>query len=285
MTETSGDNSVIADVEVSYLRSRHVGDEFKIFVARTSPEDPVPPPQVLVVTDAQLQYGTAVETARLYHGSEMIPPLLVVGVGYRAKYFGETLELRTRDLTPPPSVDGHGGGAPAFLTFLDEELKPFLGERYGVASAEYTLFGNSFGGLFATWALLTKPETFAGYGIGSPAYWWGDRAIVKAESQYAEAHDDLPARVFIGIGAMENPAGDLHAIKWLPEEKRPAAYAEAEADTTDMVADAALLASRLDRRHYPSLKLEHRTFASEYHLTVGGLNLSWALRSLFDTPR
>ncbi|MGC8489559.1 MAG: hypothetical protein ACP5QO_15270 [Clostridia bacterium] len=65
----------------------------------------------------------------LYHGSEMIPPLLVVGVGYRAKDFGQTLEPQTRDLTPPPPVDGHGGVAPAFLAFLDEKWRPFLGDR------------------------------------------------------------------------------------------------------------------------------------------------------------
>lgn len=283
MTGSSDDASVIADVEVNYLDSKHVGDEFKILVARTSPEDPVPPQQVLLVTDAHLQYGAAIDMARLYR-AEMIPPLLVVGVGYRAKYFGETLERRTRDLTPVPT-DGKGGGAPAFLAFIEEELKPYLGERYGVASADYTLFGNSLGGLFATWTLLTKPHAFRRYGVGSPSYWWGDRAILGTESEYAATHDDLPARVFIGIGGMENPAGDLHAVKWLAEEKRAAAYAAAEADTTDMVADAALLASRLERRHYPSLELEHRTFVGEYHVTVGWLNLSWSLRSLFDTPR
>jgi hypothetical protein len=285
MTEKSDDVTVLADVDVSFLRSEHVGDEFKIFVARASAEASVPPPHVLVVTDAQLQYGTALEMARMYQGTELIPPLLVVGVGYRAKYFGETLELRKRDLTPPPAVDGQGGGAPAFLAFLDEELKPFLGERYGVASAEYTLYGHSFGGLFGAWTLFTKPEAFSAYGIGSPSVWWGGRAVLETESQYAMNHDDLPARVFIGIGGMENPAGDLHAIKWLPEEKRPAAYQEAEADTVDMVADTAVLASRLERRHYPGLKLEHRTFPGEYHTTTIPSNLSGALRSLFDTPR
>ncbi len=283
MAGPTDDTSVVADVEVSYLASKQVGDEFKLFVARTAPDDPLPPQHVLVVTDAQLQYGAAVEMARLYR-LEQVPPLLVVGIGYRAKYFGETIERRRRDLTPVPGEEG-GGGAPAFLAFLADELKPHLAERYRVAAADYTLFGNSLGGLFATWALLTRPQVFGRYGIGSPSYWWGDRAILETEAAYAAAHDDLPARVFIGIGAMENPAGDLHAAKWLPEEKRAAAYAETEADTIDMVADVALMVSRLERRHYPSLELERRTHADEYHATAQWLNLSWALRSLFDTAR
>lgn len=143
MAGPTDDTSVVADVEVSYLASKQVGDEFKLFVARTAPDDPLPPQHVLVVTDAQLQYGAAVEMARLYR-LEQVPPLLVVGIGYRAKYFGETIERRRRDLTPVPGEEG-GGGAPAFLAFLADELKPHLAERYRVAAADYTLFATRSG--------------------------------------------------------------------------------------------------------------------------------------------
>jgi hypothetical protein len=111
------------------------------------------------------------------------------------------------------------------------------------------------------------------------------RAILAAEAGYAESHSDLPARVVVGVGALESPAGALHAVKGLPEEKRAEAYDKAEATTTDLVADAALLVSRLERRKYPSLELGYRTVPDEYHLTVGWLNLSWSLRYLFDGPR
>jgi uncharacterized protein len=290
MAQAAGDDSVLADVDVSYLASKAAGDEYKILVARTSPEDPMPPGQVLIVTDAQLLYGTALEMTRQYRMSGLVPPLLVVGVGYPgARYFRETHERRIRDLTPTqatePESAGKGGGAPAFLAFIETELKPYLGERYEVAAAEYALFGFSLGGLFAAWVLLTKPEAFRRYGIGSPSCWWAGKSILDTEAAYARTHDDLRARVFIGVGQMENAAGALHAAKWQPAEKRAKAYDEAEADRVDMVSDAALLASRLERRRYPGLELEHKVFASEYHETVGAVHLSWSLRSLFDAPR
>jgi hypothetical protein len=43
----------------------------------------VPPPHVFVVTDAAVVYGTTVEMARAYRFGEIIPPLLVVGMGQR----------------------------------------------------------------------------------------------------------------------------------------------------------------------------------------------------------
>lgn len=283
-----GDRGGSADVEVCYLHSKHVGDEFKIIVARTAADDPVPAAHVLVVTDATVQYGTALEMTRLYRFDETIPPLLVVGIAYPgATYLAETRARRMRDLTQVPSdkYDGQGGGAAAFFDFIEEELKPQLTERYGVGTAEYTLYGMSLGGLFATWVLLTEPGAFGRYGIGSPSCWWNDHAIMTTEAEYAASHDDLPARVFIGVGALENPAGELRAVRWLPEDRRVEAYEKAEATETDIVADAALLASRLERRGYPNLDLGHRVFPDEYHLTVGPLNLSWSLRHLFDAPR
>jgi uncharacterized protein len=288
MTEARDDGSAIGDVGVTYLESAHVGEDYKILVAGTSPEDPTPPGQVFVVTDANHVYGTALEMARMYRFGGWVPPLLVVGIGYRATYFPETRVRRTRDLTPVPTSAGEGrggGGAAAFLDFIDEELKPFLSERYGTGSAEFALYGMSLGGLFATWVLLTRPGAFRRYGIGSPSCWWGGHDIMKTEAAYAASHDDLAARVFVGVGARENPGGELHAVRWLPADERAEAHEKAEATPVDMVADAALLANRLHRRGYPSLELEHRAFPDEYHLTVGGVNLSWSLRSLYDAPR
>lgn len=283
---TTEDGSAISAIDVAYLVSTRVGDEFQILVAQTGMDLTGPPQHVLVVTDTLLHYGLALEMARLYRFARILPPLLVVGVGYRATHFSETVERRTRDLTSVPVLGRGGGGAEAFLAFLQQELKPYLAGRYGVADADYTWFGHSLGGLFGAWVLLTQPQSFHRYGLGSPSIWWGSRAILDVESAYAAAHDGLPARVFIGAGAMESPAGRLHAIKWLPEEQRGDAYAEVEAGTAPMAADdAALLASRLERRHYPGLVLEHRTFPNEFHETVLGLNLSWSLRSLFDAPR
>ena len=59
------------------------------------------------------------------------------------------------------------GGADRFLAFITDELKPWVQDRYAVASDDSMFFGDSRGGLFATYVLLTEPSTFRRYGSGA----------------------------------------------------------------------------------------------------------------------
>lgn len=283
MSTSSG--NALRGVDITYLHSKHVGDEFEVLGSRSS-DGGAEVTSVLLVTDPIIQYCTAVEMVRMLRLAEHIPELLVVGVGYRATRFRETGERRRRDLTPTASpTRGGGGDAAAFLAFLEEELKPYLAATYALETEDYTYFGNSFGGLFGAWVLLTEPATFARYGLGSPALWWDDYAIFTTEAAYAASHDDLAARIFVGVGGLENPAGDLHAIRWMPEDKRAAAYEAAAQDQTDMEADAKRMVDRLAERCYPSLELEYRSFAGELHATAWPLSLAGSIRYLYDAPR
>ena len=78
----SDDESPLADTEVHYLRSEHVGDEFKIFVGHCGALRQ-PPPAVLYVSDANGMFASAVDIVRLMQLSAHLPPMLVVGIGYR----------------------------------------------------------------------------------------------------------------------------------------------------------------------------------------------------------
>jgi predicted alpha/beta superfamily hydrolase len=276
----------LSGIDIAYLSSRFVGDEFKILVTSPAPGDG-PVESVLLVTDPIIQYCTAVEIVRMLRLAQYVPNVLVVGVGYRADRYTETSERRRRDLTPTISAKrgGVGGGAESFWRFIEEELKPYLQRTFAIDTGDYSFFGNSFGGLFGTWVLLSHPDTFRRYGIGSPAYWWDDYAILSIEDAYAASHRDLAASVFVSVGGFENPAGDLHAITWLPACKRQEALEDARKDQTDMEADAWHLAERLIERNYPSLKIEYQSFPGEFHATAWPLNLSRSLRYLYDAPR
>jgi len=90
---------------------------------------------------------------------------------------------RTRDLSPEPSArlarrGTTAGGADDFLRFLSDELMPWVERNYRTAPFR-VLVGHSRGGLFATYALLERPEVFDGYISISPSLWWNDRALVK----------------------------------------------------------------------------------------------------------
>ena len=286
----AGDDQVtLPDTEVHFLDSSHVGDEFRISVAGC--EGAPSGVGVLVVTDASLAYGTALETVRLLAMSEHIKPLLVVGVGYRSLTLADTLRLRTRDFTPgaDPRYDevdpSTMGGADRFGSFLDEELKPWIVEHYEVDAGDFGLFGYSLGGLFATHLLLTRPAAFQRWAIGSPSYWFGPGTTVETEQAYADTHDDLPAKVYVSIGEFETREGDdRHREQMTPEAREASLREEEKFPMEDMVGQARDLVGTLRGRGYPSLDITFEIHPGEYHPTAPPLTISRAVRFLYDAP-
>jgi predicted alpha/beta superfamily hydrolase len=215
--------------------------------------------------------------------------LLVVGVGYRRGELGSTVDIRGRDLTP--SYDEvydrvypgrlPTGGAARFLDFLRTELMPWIGKRYPVDDNDATLFGHSLGGLFATYAMLTAPETFAKYVVSSPSYWWDKEMMFEYEATYAATHSDLRAKAFFGIGEFEDADGRVREDMNMPEEER----AITAAFPINMVATMNTFVDQLAGRRYPSLQLARDVFPGEFHITVAPVVLSRGLRWLFDAPR
>jgi predicted alpha/beta superfamily hydrolase len=270
------------------VRSSHVADEFKIFVGHCGTAVAAEP-AVLYVTDANGLFGSAVDLVRSMQLARHLPPLLVVGIGYRVGGLTETITVRTRDLTPSFDAgfaslfpdQASMGGAAGLHAFIQTELMPWVASRFRVDPTDSTYFGHSLGGLFGAYVLMRAPATFQRYVIGSPALWWDHGVLFDLESQYAQEHDDLPARVFFGIGADETHDGRVREAANLPPEERT----KATAWYIDMVADMTRMVERLRGRRYPSLDLHSEVFPGEFHVTVPLLNLSRGLRCLFDAPR
>ena len=284
----TNDDSPLADTAVHYLSSAHVGEEFKIFAGQCGTND-AQPESVLYLTDANGFFGGAVDLVRSMQLSRHLPPMLVVGIGYRAGGLGDTIVRRTADLTPTSDLryarlfpaESRMGGADALLSFLATELQPWVDARYGTAGVDTTYFGHSLGGLFGVHALLQAPETFQRYVIGSPSLWWHDRVIFAEESAYAAAHADLAATVFFGIGALETQDGREREATNMDTALREMLAAH----EIDMVDDMSRFVDRLRSRAYPGLELTSEVFADEFHVTVPLLNLGRGLRRVYDAPR
>ena len=103
----TNDEAALPNTQVHYLSSGHVADEFRIIVGGC--EDAPAGVGVLVVLDAFLFLGTALDTVRLLAMTEHIKPLLVVGVGYRPVTIADTMRLRKRDFSPVADPSGAEG--------------------------------------------------------------------------------------------------------------------------------------------------------------------------------
>jgi predicted alpha/beta superfamily hydrolase len=268
--------------EVHQLHSPCVGDEFEISIIPPPPG--VGPVPVVYGTDAQLAAGLAASTIPMLVMSGEIPPVLVVLVGYPiGGDFAKFIQLRTRDFTP--TVDERqvsemaamaggtvtAGGAPAFLTFLTEELRPWVKERYDVTE-DAIYVGDSLGGLFGTWVLLHHPAAFTRYVIGSAWLCWDEPVSTGWEAAYAASHADLPATVFLAAGAEEHLRGP-YAADWVNP-----VFARA-----DTAGHTQRLGRALAGRGYPSLRLTTRILPEATHFTIPGALVAQGLRNVF-TP-
>lgn len=121
---------------------------------------------VLYVLDG---LGNTEETTQIQgflRGSGFIPQNIVVGI-YQVK--------RNSELTPTGADNpSEFGGADTFLSFIENELMPYINKKYP-ASGSNALYGHSFGGLFVMYALVTRPELFDIYLAADPSFWWDKR--------------------------------------------------------------------------------------------------------------
>lgn len=202
---------------------------------------------VVYLNDGPLNFLVAAGIAHLPMSEGILEELILVGIGY-SRETGST-ESRVRDYTPTlnPAFERRTGGAEEYLGFIERELIPYVERAYRVDAERRTLAGHSFGGLFGAYVLFTKPELFQQYLLSSPSFWFHENVTWKLEQTYAETHNDLPAKVYVSIGSLEQPAGT---------------------SPYDMVGDVLRFEQKLKARNYPRLQLRATVVAGHNHETV-----------------
>ncbi|MBO9830576.1 alpha/beta hydrolase [Xanthomonas sp. A2111] len=246
------------------------GRTYQVFVALPAgyadhPERRYP---VLYATDADYAFPVARQIARRLNGEgPAIDDFILVGLSYA---LGDApMPSRRRDYTPTTedgdaaaagATHGHAG---AYIAYLRDQVLPFVAQRYRTDEARRLFLGHSYGGLLGTQILLSTPELFSGYILGSPSYWFGAHAMRAEEARFASSHRDLPAQVYLYVGEYEQRRYGKHY---------------------DMVTDAQQMVQTLRGRHYPSLRVQLDVLADEDHLSVAPRGLTHGLKFLLGAP-
>lgn len=264
----------------TYVRAEGYDYDHEVLIAlpqsyHVSPERSYP---VLWSMDGSMAFSMTAGIVNLYALGARIPEVIVVGVGHRSEEGMAGLGRRTFDLFPPGSVVAEEGVAAdytkevlgmdfatmepllkgdRFLDFLVDQLRPSLSEQYRMAD-DHTLWGHSAGGAFAGYALLARPGAFDRFVIGSGT----NGLTIEMEAEYADEHDDLDAKVFIGMadGEINNPG--LSAQR--------------------LVSRTSLLAENLRLRQYPGLDLRTRLYTDRDHFTVMPLIIADGLQHVYQ---
>ncbi len=265
----------LPNTQVRLLKSSLVSATYKLYISlpatyanseRTYP--------VVYLTNGNGLFPLVRCIAEGLSGGLEIPRLIIVGIGYATDELAG--RYRERDLLPTDASARDAsrrqeftrsgirrGQAGLFLRFIREELKPFIDANYRTQPDEGTYVGVSYGGLFGLYALFHHPDTFNRYIIGSPAIHHDDRITLAYESNYAANHDDLPARVFMSVGAREESDDPLIEPSFR------------------FVTNVKTLAQTLQERRYPSLQLTTHVFEDETHVSVIPATFNRGLRVVF----
>ena len=117
--------------------------------------------------------------------SGKMPECIVVGISDKgtAKY---------RKNCTPNEIAGKGGNADNFMSFITNELKPFISSKYRTVNYNM-IIGHSMGGLFVTNYFLKKQDDFNVFIAIDPALWVGEYEIInRADSIYENKNSLSP---------------------------------------------------------------------------------------------
>jgi len=130
---------------------------------------------VMVFLDAEEsgQFRSALANIQFMIDRQQIPPMIVVGVPYLAN--------RRHELTPPATgetakIYPAAGGADVTMRFISDEVLPWVDAHYPTLPTRL-LAGHSLGGMFALYAMTTRPDVFRIVIAMSPLIAWNDGAF------------------------------------------------------------------------------------------------------------
>lgn len=232
--------------------------KYHLFISIPSCEVPIDGFPVLYLLDANANFATLTESMRLQcrrATTTGLHPSVVVGIGYdsdgpydHARYYDFTFDSVQENLPKHPlgtQWPPHGGGE-QFLSFLVDEVKPFIEQKIKVNPHKQSLLGHSLGGLFVLFCLFLKPDAFQYYIASSPSIHWNETILSDQKQLFLKSLSNQKAHIklLITMGQLE------------------------KSHFSNMHEKAAMLASELQAYDGEILKTTFYEFPKEDHITV-----------------
>lgn len=243
--------------EVQSIPSKILHRDYEIFVS-------LPPSYatskksypVLFITDSDYAFPVIRSINRRVsdHGKKL-EEFILVGLSYAKG--DDPVHSRNRDYTPTDTTKNSErptGQAEPYRQFIEKEVFPFVAANYRADMSRKVFSGHSYGSLLGLHMLLTEPQMFNQYILGSPSLWYDKRVMFDMERDYAASHKDMPAQVYMLIGSFETVKPKLSNPRYNKE--------------SDMVKDMKEFETRLKSRRYPNLSVHSEVIQDEDHLTV-----------------
>lgn len=146
-------------------------------------------------------------TALIQQGK--IPPIIIVGIDNAGKRDRPKEYLPFPDDTLRPATPHvYGKEYPRFLV---DEVMPFIDGTYRTdpRAAVTGLGGSSYGAGIALYTVMRDPRRFGKLLLESPSLYAHDDYLLHR----AETFDQWPARIYVGVGSINEPVDDVHRLQ------------------------------------------------------------------------
>ena len=149
---------------------------------------------VLFLLDGKWNFPHAMSYITYLSDIEIAPKMIIVAI---------TTTNRPRDFLPTYVAQvPESGGSDRFITFLEDELIPFIDRNYRT-KPDRILFGESNAGLFGIYSLLKKPNLFGAYIISSPTARHDDHSVNRLAVDIFKDSDFPEKRLALTYGSDE----------------------------------------------------------------------------------
>ncbi|MWN05458.1 hypothetical protein GA0061081_11011 [Gilliamella bombicola] len=265
---------VIQNVSVERFHSKYIGD-YKITIY--SPNKPIPKDgwPIIYLLDGDSYFLTANNILTTQTCERCI---IQDGIIVAIDYFGESRralddlpkpEVYTLEVLPNKEINfpKQYGGADAFFSFISQELKPAMEKRFAINPHKQSIFGHSYGGLFALYCFFTKPPVFNTYVVSSPSLWFSGGYLFDTLDQFIKNPNShvlkQPTNLLISVGGSEQSLSEVE--KSLSKIKQEELLKHRQ--NRKMVDSITKLFEKLKQANISNLRLSYVVYPNQTHKT------------------
>lgn len=170
---------------------------------------------VMYLLDGEFHFHHASGIVQFMTKQGNMPEMIVVAI---------TNIDRNRDFSPTHTENiPTSGGAEKFMKFLSDELIPFVDRNYRTTPYDI-LVGHSFGGTFATYALLNEPDIFNAYIVISPFLMYDNNMLIDATQKKLKKRYDDQIMFYMTVGDEPGYFEALDKFTQIVEERSPEGF-------------------------------------------------------------
>ncbi|GAB3516814.1 alpha/beta hydrolase [Emticicia fontis] len=245
------------------LYSEAVKDSFYISVQlpKAYHEKPGTKYPTVYIVDGNFYFPMLAEVVKQYEVAGLLPPLILVGIGYKS--FAAMDSLRERDYLYPAAIPSDEmknlGGGKNFNSFIVNQLIPHIDTNFRTDTSNRSLMGHSFGGYFSLYALLNQTEnnqtTFKNIASASPSLWYNNYYLNQLTEKLKNRKTQNQLNLYLTVGGLEDPTWNINPTK--------------------------KLADAIFNTHQPNLNLHYTSYNDLDHMDVAMISFTKALQAFY----